>query len=418
MKNWYYFLVLLFFSSFALHGQNVYQHFSELKGMEDYNGNTNLLYRINSIQKNTNSEIDSNSIYLFNTTNKTDSLFQLDYGWSDIFFDGYSRNVIGFDFWERDPRKFIVCGVDGYSEPNPIVDRFDKMNLFKLGMGGINFIGISRQNDSLVYCTFWNNQLFKSTTGGMTWNTVSNFNAISLSPYNDKILFTSGGNKLIKTTDGGLTQSIVDSIPLDIYRQDQLFYDKDTNYIYSAVTYYLDHRVYKLLVSHNSGNAPWQEKFTSTLPIYLSVDNSTAGSVYLATGKNIYQSTDFGNTFNLFKSFDRKLVGIYKKPESSKLYAATYNTIYEIDGATVNIIKQIPIDKEIFKFDPLDIGNKWVYKGSFWVPEEQHNFVQSAEIIKDTVMENQQIFKQIRTIGCDAPSGNFVLVFHMKELIR
>jgi len=38
MKNSYRILVFLILSSFALHGQNVYQHFSELKGMEDYNG--------------------------------------------------------------------------------------------------------------------------------------------------------------------------------------------------------------------------------------------------------------------------------------------------------------------------------------------------------------------------------------------
>lgn len=148
------------------------------------------------------------------------------------------------------------------------------------------------------------------------------------------------------------------------------------------------------MVSGNSGNAnSWQVKLTSTLPIYLSVDYAVFGSVYLATGKYIYHSTDFGNTFSLIQTFDRKLVGIYKKPGSSKLYAATYNTIYELDGSAINIIKQIPIDPEILKFDPIDIGNKWIYEG----PEVENNFLHVAEIIRDTVA-NQQIFKLIKIV--------------------
>jgi hypothetical protein len=404
MKNWYCFLVFLFLSTFASYGQNVnvYQHFTELKGMEDYNGNTNLLYRINSTQYYPYSSDFENNIYLLNIKDKTDSLFQGDGSFDYTYMDGWFRSVAAYDFWNKDPRKFIVCGVSGYWEPYPFVDRFDKPNIFKVFMGEVKYVRISRQNDSLIYWTF-SDGLYKSTTGGNNWEMVSQFPASSLSPYNDKILYTSGGNVLLKSIDGGLTETVVDSIPLDVYRSDILFYDKDTNYLYSAVNYYLqDHPVNTVLISNNSGNAnSWQDKFTSSLPIYLSIDYSIAGSVYLATGKNIYHSTDFGNTFNLFKSFEKNLVGIYKKPGSSKLYTATYNTIYEIDGSTINIIKQIPVDKEIFKFDPLDNGNKWTYKGSFWVPEEQHNFVTSSEIIKDTILANKQNFKQIRNVTLD-----------------
>src|ERR1035437_342911 len=410
MKHWYNFLCLLILSSFASYGQNVYQHFSELNGMEDFNGNTNLLYRISYKYTYTNYGNSSsyNSIYLLNITANSDSLFQSDYLYTtNTNYD--SRSVAGYDFWDKDPRKFIVCRV--YSSglmDYPLVERFDKADLFRQ-WGEVIFIGISRQNDSLVYCTYGGNgglQLFKSTTGGMTWDSVAKFGANSVSPYNDKVLFTTTDNKLIKTTDGGLTQSVVDSIPLNVYRLDHLFYDKDTNYIYSAVTYftlYPDNRVYKFSVSNHGGDAnSWQFKLTSTSPIYLSIDNSVAGSVYLATGKYIYYSTDFGNTFNLFQTFDRNLVGIYKKPGSTKLYAAIYNTIYEIDGSTINIIKQIPIDKEIFKFDPLEIGNKWVYQCQFMVPEETIDFVSSREIIKDTTLTNQQTFKQIKSISLNS----------------
>ena len=406
MKYWL--LVFLLFSSFASYGQNIYQHFSELKGMEDYNGNTNLLYRMNSVQKYTNSEIDSNSIYLLNTSNKIDSLFQLDYGWTDVIFDGYSRNVLGYDFWEKNPRKYIVCGVYGSMEPYPFVDRFDKTGIFTNFMGEVTFIGISRQNDSLVYCTFWNNQLFKSTNGGMTWDSGVNFGATSLSPYNDKVLFTSDYSKLYKTIDGGLTKIMVDSIPLDIYRRDQIYYDKDTNYVYSIVNYYnIDHRTYQFLVSDKSGNAnSWRMSIYATNQMFVSLDHDAAGSVYIASGNRIWHSSDFGNSFSIMNSLARNLVGIYKKPGSSKLYAATSNSIYEIDGTTINVIKQIPLDKEIFKFDPLDIGNKWIYKSRVFVPEAGMDYVHSKEIIKDTVLANLQSFRQIKSVTMDSFSNN------------
>jgi len=419
MKKWYHLLCLLILSSFASYGQNVYQHFSELNGMEDYNANTNLLYRINLHQYSNYYDHLDNSIYLLNVKANSDSLFQSDF--NDFNLTLSSRSVAGYDFWDKDPHKFIVCGADGSGPLDlnfTLLDRFDKSNLFNQ-WGWVQFIGISRQNDSLVYCTYsgYGLQLFKSTTGGMTWDTVSNFEANSLSPYNDKVLFTTSDNKLIKTTDGGLTQSVVDSILLNANRSDQLFYDKDSNYIYSAVTIYLDNRVYKLSVSNHKGDAnTWQVKFTSPSQIYLSVDNAVTGSIYLATGRYIYHSTDFGNTFSLFQTFDRKLVGMYKKPGSSKLYAATYNTIYELDGPDINIIKKIPLDKEIFKYDPLDIGNKWVYKGTFFVPEDQHSFVQTNEVIKDTVMANQQSYKLIQSIRIDNSTSYIQLGYFYERI--
>ena len=302
-------LVLLFLANVISNGQspNVYPHFTELKGMEDYRGNTNLLYRINSIQRYTNSEVDSNSIYILNIINKTDSLFQLDDGVTDDILDGNFRSVLGYDFWERDPHKFIVCGVDGSVEPDPFVDRFDKSGIFSNFMGEVTFIGISRQNDSLVYCTF-SDGLYKSTTGGNTWEKASDFHATSMSPYNDKVLFA---YHLNKSTDGGLTSTVVDSLPPNTNITDFLFYDKDTNYIYSAERLYQDPPVYQFLISDKSGTAnSWKSKFTSALPIYVSVDYSNAGSVYLATNKDIYHSTDFGNTFSLLRTFERKLVGM------------------------------------------------------------------------------------------------------------
>ena len=418
MKKWYHLLCLLILTSFASYGQNVYQHFSELNGMDDYNGNTNLLYRIYSYWADSNHNSDMhNNIYLLNMSTKIDSLFQIDDANYSYYTGDYSRTVTNYKFWDKDPRKFIVCGVAVETDPVGFIERFDGYSTNNLSFGN-SFIGISNQNDSIIYCSTMDGRLLTSISGGKNWNIAGHFNAFSLSPYNDKVLFSSESGLLTKTTDGGFTKHVVDTIPTSGYNSNFLYYDKDTNYIYRTGYYYLqDHASNKFLVSNSSGEAySWQIKFTSTLPIYLSVDNTVAGSVYLATGKYICHSTDYGNTYSLIQTFDRNLVGIYKKPGSSKLYAATYNTIYEIDGSTINIIKQIPLDKEIFKFDPLDIGNKWVYKGTFFVPEDQHSFVQTNEVIKDTVMANHQSYKLIQSIRIDTSTSYITLGYFYERI--
>jgi hypothetical protein len=221
--------------------------------MEDYNGNTNLLYRISSAQQYTYYYSTINNIYLFNVFNKIDTLFQLDFSY-DGQIGPASRSISDYDFWKKDPHKFIVCGSEGGIETSPFIERFDKIHTTLPQFGDASFIGISRQNDSLVYSTCRYNDFSKSTTGGITWDTAGHFNALSLSPYNDKVLFSSENGILYKTTDGGLTKYAVDTVPTSGYHTDFLFYDKDTNYIYRTSYYYLqDHGVYKLSVSNKSG---------------------------------------------------------------------------------------------------------------------------------------------------------------------
>lgn len=238
MKKWYLFLCLLILTSFASYGQNVYQHFSELNGMEDYNGNTNLLYRIYSLYQDSNTYNNGNSIYLLNVVNKIDSLFQSDYGYNNKYTGGGFRVISGYDFWEKNPYKFIVCGAIGSDDPSPLIERFDNKDIRIPNIGEAQFIGISRQNDSLVYSTLNNSQFYRSTSGGVLWDTAGEFGAFSLSPFNDKVLFSSENGLLFKTTDGGLTKHVVDAIPTNGYHTDFLYYDKDTNYIYRTAYYY------------------------------------------------------------------------------------------------------------------------------------------------------------------------------------
>src|ERR1035437_4466849 len=119
MKKWDLFLFLLILTSFASYGQNVYPHFCELNGMEDYNGNTNLLYRIYSYWADSNNNSNTqNNIYLLNISSKIDSLFQIDNANYSYYTGDYSRTVTDYKFWDKDPRKFIVCGVAVETDPD------------------------------------------------------------------------------------------------------------------------------------------------------------------------------------------------------------------------------------------------------------------------------------------------------------
>ncbi len=71
-----FFVVLSLTFSSQLSAQNVSPHFSELKGMEDAQGNTHLLYRIYSYQiLQPFGFYEDNSLYHFDLGNQKDTLF-------------------------------------------------------------------------------------------------------------------------------------------------------------------------------------------------------------------------------------------------------------------------------------------------------------------------------------------------------
>ncbi|MBT8383667.1 MAG: T9SS type A sorting domain-containing protein, partial [Ignavibacteria bacterium] len=111
-----------------------------------------------------------------------------------------------------------------------------------------------------------------------------------------------------------------------------------------------------LRVSDNKGEPfSWETKYSSDSEIFVSNDGSISGLIYLADKKNILVSSDYGDNFNLYKSFERDLVGIYKKPSSNKLYAATKYNMYEITPDSVQIIKSLPIPNDVLNIYPLPI---------------------------------------------------------------
>ena len=303
---------------------------SELRGMEDKNGNTHLFYREGA------DYYIFNDVYHFDTASNSDS----------VLIDSYSgsypgpKAIVDYSFYGFDPEKFIYGGYYTYPDNHGYLKNSDGKVLDNglFFWGNIEKIEISKNDTNLVYVC---NPFAKSTDGGNSWNIIDDrLRFISLDRFADNILFgINGDRELVKSIDSGKTCSIVDTNQVWETDDAEFFYDPDSNHIYRTSYSY---QTYYFSASNNKGEAnSWAKKYASTNNIYISIDDSVSGTIYLADRNNILVSTDYGNAFNVYKTLDSSIVGIYKKPASDIFYAATKYDIYEITSTSIKSIKHL-----------------------------------------------------------------------------
>ena len=406
MKKWAAFLFICYLvNSFSQ--TNVSSQFSELKGMEDQQSSTHLFYRVYSREVTPWGFKDENAIYHFDLNSGSDTLFL-----SDFFDYSYVSillvSVDAIDFWNENPDQFIFGGswdLDG--TPKLYISRFEyPIQLPNIQwFGEIEHINISDANDSLIYSggAFGVARTIKSTDGGWNWIPFNDsIKFISLNPFDDNVLFLENElGFLYRSTDAGNTFNLVDLLNQPSH-SNSFLYDPDQSHIY---------RLYSnqtLRISPNNGEPfSWQTKYSSDSEIFMSNDGSVSGTIYLADKKNILVSTDFGDNFTLYKSLERRIVGIYKKPDSNKLYAATKYKIYEITPDTIQIIKSLPVPEEVLNFYPLALGNKWVYdENTIYYDTIPHGSsdILIKEVIGDTIATNgKHYFKVIDQTIWESP---------------
>ncbi len=107
-------------------------------------------------------------------------------------------------------------------------------------------------------------------------------------------------------------------------------------------------------------------------------------------------------TFNEYKTLDRRITGIYKKPNSDKLYAATKYDLYEITLDTTVTLKHLPLDPDIFSWFPLKVGNEWVYNSRFTSEGEIDEHTLVTKITRQFRYNNSTYFDSYRV---DSTSG-------------
>lgn len=423
-------IIALFVSGllFVVSAQIVSPQFSELKGMEDASANTHLFYRIYSFERTpTGNYTTDNSIYHLNILTGEDKLFLSDGGSGGVFHHS-GITVHDYDFWNNDPTKYIYSGNIIGLDPIGYVKRFDQQNEFTHGFGGYN-LDISHQDDSLVFVNL--SDLFESTDGGFTWtgpSPVPEFNFISLFPLDDNIMFGYGYNgHLLKSYDRGLTFDVVDTVSSFNVNSVDFYYDPGGSQIYRLNQNF---QGYYLAVSDDNGNEySWSVKHISSDKLFFTIDTQAPGNIYLAEGRKILHSSDFGDTFSVINELSKKIVGIYKKPASDKLYAATKYALYEIIQDSLSIIKELPMPSELFAHYPLQVGNKWFYEGLYThfqfggspVTEEVHfiKYVSGLELKPNGRLyfriEDKELFNVIDTVYFERIDSSTAKIYRYSE---
>jgi hypothetical protein len=375
-------LVLLFLCSFT----SIYsQQFHSLDGIEGSTGQTILIYRLGSDQ------YSYNPIIKFNV--QTGYEQQIMEAHSIIYPIGADiKSVQDFEFFPGDTANFMNIGDQIYMDYGSYIAKNDSsvFGYFSPFYG----VDISKQNPLKVF-VFDGVGPIRSWDGGYTFPedsipAVANFIPIALADFDDNVLF--GLNEDLQLARNG---ELVDTSLVIFDQYSKFLYDANQFHVYRVNKTYGG---YNLNISNNKGNAnTWEQKFyPSEHPVFLTIDLGESGEIYYAEGRSIYKSVNNGYSFSLYKTLPSKLVGIYKKPNSEILYAASKYKIYKVRPDTTITIKSLPIPNDVFSWFPLAVGNRWVYKvtsldeNCFWTIGETE---ECNIITKDTVINGYTYFK-------------------------
>ena len=390
-------ILVSLFCSLQVFSQASFYTFNSLDGLEDKDGNTHLFYRMYYLYHAGANHSEENGIYRYDLTKDKDTLIAAEYWQYNPVTEGY-QIVSDISFFNGDPYKYIYCGVNGGFESYGYINKSDIGSVFNFWSLPFSRIEVSKQNPQRVFATSLN-KMIMSSDGGLTWPSYDfstgfsdskNFSLLSLSLQDDKIMFGLISHDLVKSLDTGNTYTEVDTATWN--GNSRFYYDLDGTHIYGCSSEY-DGSTF-ISVSDKKGDAfSWKKIWESPRKISIAVDQSIAGSVlYLADGKNIYLSSDYGNTFVLFKTLDKNIVGIYKKPGSNILYAATKYNLYEITSNETKIIKSLPISPETLSYYPLAVGNKWIFnifrREYLSVGWNDIEGIMTREVIGDSLLQN------------------------------
>ena len=274
-----------------------------------------------------------------------------------------AKAVWDFEFFPNDVDNFMNVGYEINPDNHAYIARNDSI-VFG-GFEGYWKVDISKQNPLKVF-VFGGAGEIRSWDGGYTFPIdsipyVTNFIPIGLADFDDEVMF--GFDEDLNFCRNG---GVVDTSLVIFDQYSKLLYDINQFHVYRVNKTYGG---YSLNVSNNKGNAfTWTKTYQSENPIFITIDSIQSGVIYLADGRRIYKSVNNGYTFSEYKSLSSKLIGIYKKPNSEILYAASKSMIFKITPDSTTIIKSLPFPEEEYGWFPLAIGNKWVYN-QYWYEE-------------------------------------------------
>jgi hypothetical protein len=358
------------------------QQFHSLDGVEDTQGNTLLIYRLGSEQYHTN------PIFKLNAhTGYEQKIMEAHEIYYPIGAD--IKTVVDFEFFPGDTANFMNIGDIIFMDYGSYIAKNDSLVFGHFSP--FDRVDISKQDPQKVFVFGGGGGPVRSWDGGNTFPEdsiplIANFAPIALSDFDDDVMFGFDEELEFCKNSGVVDTSFV---AVDDYFR--MFYDVNQFHIY-RVNY--TYGGYSLNVSNNKGDAfTWTKTYQSENPVFVSIDPSQSGLVYLADGRRIYKSVNNGYTFTEYKALPGKLIGIYKKPNSEILYAASRKYIYKITPDSITIIKSIPVPVEAYGWFPLAVGNIWVYDSySLEGISSEFTGTKYMKIVADTLIENKNYF--------------------------
>tara|TARA_R110000868_G_scaffold410693_8_gene699930 strand:- start:13591 stop:15036 length:1446 start_codon:yes stop_codon:yes gene_type:complete len=367
-------LLLFFLLPISLSAQEKYFH--ELKGMEDSTGTTHLFYRMyERIPYQCSEEQHGeliyniyNDVYHINTAFSSDSIKFNDYYKPWCFYGKVdAEGIADFDFYEKDPKKWIVQNKLYGCYPYPVSDYLGRIlevpgacltiqkPIFNEEPNNKRGFLLSNKEDSLYYngtlegfgfrvaikedfspsLTYTNEEEY-----GFYNNYISSvknvFGVSTIHPTIDSLFYT-------KNDSGHLLVSKKYSSGFGLADSTSAFYhlafDTDSSILYSIVTVNQDENYERnLKKSTDFGfNDSWK---TLSIPEHmkqlqwLDTDSEIEGSVFITDSISIFKSSDFGQSFELVREMDSRITGLYKKPNSYILYVLTRVELFEVNTLT------------------------------------------------------------------------------------
>jgi hypothetical protein len=185
------------------------------------------------------------------------------------------------------------------------------------------------------------------------------YKLLDIHPKNDSLYFgTDSNGHLFRSENHSSDFIIADSTTF----YSALFFDKDPNYIYGR-------NRNALRISNNAGlEDSWSQ---ITLPVnfnrllFAATDTSISGSLFIADSNQVFQSLDFGHSFDKLLNFESEITGLYKKPNSDILYVLTKTDLYKVENGQPTSIKQVPVSNEETPKIPTSVSLKQNYPNPF-----------------------------------------------------
>ena len=211
--------------------------------------------------------------------------------------------------------------------------------------------------DSLVKLEFPN---YYDATDSLGFNIYPEIELMAISPFQDSVYFIRQayepailkGNLYTESYDTLKVESSYygESTSVDFY------FDSDSAHIYM----FNDYDIYR---SDNFGEPGTWNVITTNFPtvadrvwwdgdslrtLNLHVRKEETGHLYAFSkeSNHLYYSTDYAETFSLYKTFDHTIEGVYHKPGTDSLYVLTIKDLFLIEGENQTLVDEVPLSAE------------------------------------------------------------------------